>query len=132
MLGEWRAVEWRRGHGHRRAAALHHARARSTSPTRSPPSASGRRSSSATTSRTSSIGPGEKALSRILQRARVDVDEAGTRAAATTAVMARAVSLPTNPFHLTFDRPFTWAVEHAPTGTLLFVGRVLQPTERSD
>ena len=58
-------------------------------------------------------GPGDKGLSRILQRARVDVDEAGTRAAATTAVMARAVSMPLNPFHLIFDRPFTWAVEHA-------------------
>jgi serpin B len=78
------------------------------------------------------VGPGDKSLSRVLQRARVDVDEAGTRAAATTAVMARAVSLPLNPFHLIFDRPFTWAVEHAPTGTLLFVGRVLNPTERSD
>lgn len=77
-------------------------------------------------------GPGDKGLSRILQRARVDVDEAGTRAAATTAVMARAVSMPLNPFHLIFDRPFTWAVEHAPTGTLLFVGRVLNPTERRD
>jgi serpin B len=77
-------------------------------------------------------GPGAKALSRILQRARVDVDEQGTRAAATTAVMARAVSAPVNPFHIVFDRPFSWAVEHAPTGTLLFVGRVLNPTERSD
>ena len=77
-------------------------------------------------------GPGDKGLSRVLQRARVDVDEAGTKAAATTAVMARAVSMPLNPFHLIFDRPFTWAVEHAPTGTLLFVGRVLNPTERSD
>jgi serine protease inhibitor len=54
------------------------------------------------------------------------------RPAATTVVMARAVSTPMNPFHLIFDRPFTWAVEHAPTGTLLFVGRVLHPTERSD
>lgn len=78
------------------------------------------------------VGPGEKSLSRILQRARVDVDEAGTRAAATTAVTMRAVSMPLNPFHLVFDRPFTWAVEHAPTGTLLFVGRVRNPTERSD
>jgi serpin B len=77
-------------------------------------------------------GPGDKGLSRVLQRARVDVDEAGTKAAATTAVMARAVSMPVNPFHLIFDRPFTWAVEHAPTGTLVFVGRVLNPTERSD
>jgi hypothetical protein len=78
-------------------------------------------------------GPGEKALGRILQRARVDVDELGTRAAAVTVVTARAVSavLGPPPFHLTFDRPFTWAIEHAPTATLLFVGRVRHPTERS-
>ena len=77
-------------------------------------------------------GPGDKALGRILQRARVDVDEAGTRAAATTAVTMRTVSMPMNPFHLTFDRPFTWAIEHAPTGTQLFVGRVVNPTSRRD
>ena len=77
-------------------------------------------------------GPGRKGLGRILQRARVDVDEAGTRAAATTAVTMRTVSMPVNPFHLIFDRPFTWAVEHAPTGTQLFVGRVCKPTQRSD
>ncbi len=75
-------------------------------------------------------GPGEKGLGRILQRARVDVDEAGTRAAATTAVTMRTVSMPVNPFHLTFDRPFTWAIEHAPTGTLLFAGRVCNPKRR--
>ena len=77
-------------------------------------------------------GAGDKCLGRIAQRARVDVDEAGTRAAATTVVTARAVSAPLNPFHLVFDRPFTWAVEHAPSATLLFVGRVLNPTERSE
>jgi serine protease inhibitor len=77
-------------------------------------------------------GPGDKGLGRILQRARVDVDEAGTRAAATTAVTMRAVAYRQPTFHLVFDRPFTWAVEHAPTGTQLFVGRVTNPTERSD
>jgi serine protease inhibitor len=78
-------------------------------------------------------GPGAKGLSRILQRARADVDEHGTKAAAVTAVVARAVSyIRREPFHLVFDRPFTWAIEHAPSGTLLFVGRVLNPTERSD
>ena len=76
-------------------------------------------------------GPGPKALSRILQRARVDVDELGTRVAAVTAVMARAVAYVENSFELTFDRPFTWAIEHAPTQTLLFVGRVRHPRERS-
>ncbi|WP_028063635.1 serpin family protein [Solirubrobacter soli] len=77
-------------------------------------------------------GPGRKSLGRVVQRARVDVDEAGTRAAATTAVTARAVAFRQPEFHLVFDRPFTWAVEHAPTGTILFCGRVLNPTERSD
>jgi serpin B len=76
-------------------------------------------------------GPGRKSLKRILQRARVDVDEAGTRAAAATAITVRAVAYREPTFHIVFDRPFTWAVEHAPTGTLLFVGRVLNPTERS-
>jgi hypothetical protein len=77
-------------------------------------------------------GEGAKALSRILQRARVDVDDEGTRAAAVTTVTARRVSAVVGPtFHLTFDRPFTWAVEHAPSGTLLFVGRVRHPRERS-
>jgi serine protease inhibitor len=77
-------------------------------------------------------GPGKKALGRVLQRARVDVDEAGTKAAATTAVSMRTVSMPLNPFHIAFDRPFTWAIEHAPTGTQLFAGRVVNPTSRRD
>ncbi len=78
------------------------------------------------------VGPGRKALQRILQRARVDVDEEGTRAAAVTAVTARAVAFVQPDFTIIFDRPFTWAVEHAPTGTILFCGRVLNPRERSD
>ena len=32
MLGEWHEVEWELGHGTGRAAALHHRRARSSSP----------------------------------------------------------------------------------------------------
>jgi serpin B len=78
------------------------------------------------------VGPGRKALGRVLQRARVDVDEEGTRAAATTAVTARAVAYVAPTFKITFDRPFTWVIEHAPTGTPVFMGRVLHPTERSD
>ncbi|MDA0183762.1 hypothetical protein OJ997_25870 [Solirubrobacter phytolaccae] len=78
------------------------------------------------------VGPGKKGFSRIIQRARVDVDEEGTTAAATTAVTMRAVSMPMNPFHLSFDRPFTWAIEHAPTATVLFAGRVVKPTSRRD
>jgi serine protease inhibitor len=50
-----------------------------------------------------------------------------------TVVTARAVSAVVGPppFHLIFDRPFTWAIEHAPSGTLLFLGRVRHPRQRS-
>jgi serpin B len=80
-------------------------------------------------------GPGPKALSRVLQRARAEVDERGTKAAAVTVVTAMRASAmlePLPPFHIVFDRPFTWAVEHAESGALLFLGRVHHPSERSD
>jgi serpin B len=73
-------------------------------------------------------GDGGKALNRVLQRARVDVDEQGTRAAAVTVVTAVAVSAPLDPFDLRLDRPFLWAVEDHRTGTLLFLGIVTDPT----
>jgi serpin B len=65
----------------------------------------------------------------VLQNARLEVDEAGTRAVAATAVTARRVSAPAEPpFELVADRPFTWAIDDA-SGTLLFVGVVDDPTE---
>jgi serpin B len=71
-----------------------------------------------------------KALGRVLQNARLEIDEAGTRAAAVTVVTAIAVSASTEPpFELVADRPFTWAIEDAASGTLLFVGVVDDPTE---
>jgi serine protease inhibitor len=77
-------------------------------------------------------GAGEKSLSRVLQRARIDLDELGTRAAAVTVVLSRAASAPLDPpppFDLHLDRPFLWAIEHRPTGTLLFLGIVNDPEE---
>jgi serpin B len=77
-------------------------------------------------------GPGPaKGAGRVLHDARVDLDEEGTRAAAVTVVTARAVSLPlepAEPFDLRLDRPFLWAIEHRESGTLLFLGRVTDPS----
>ena len=76
-----------------------------------------------------------KALGRVLQSARVDVDERGTRAAAATVVTAIAVSAPyrpETPFELRLDRPFLWAIEDRRTGTLLFLGIVTDPTQTSE
>jgi serine protease inhibitor len=75
-------------------------------------------------------GPGAKALGRVLHRARVDVDERGTRAAAVTVVTAIAVAYRAEtPFELRLDRPFLWAIEDRRTGTLLFLGIVTDPTQ---
>ena len=76
-----------------------------------------------------------KSLGRVLHRARVDIDEAGTRAAAVTVVTARATGMPARPpvpFELRLDRPFLWAIEHRPSGTLLFLGRVTDPSRTSE
>jgi serpin B len=78
------------------------------------------------------ITGGEKAISRVLHGARVDVDEQGTRAAAVTAVIMGLVSAPAGPpFELRLDRPFLWAIENRLTGTILFLGIVTDPREES-
>ena len=70
----------------------------------------------------------QKGLGRVLHRARVDLDEQGTRAAAVTVATVIAVSAPVDPpFDLRIDRPFVWAIEHRSSGTLLFLGRVNDP-----
>ena len=68
-------------------------------------------------------------ISNVLHKAFVSVDEAGTEAAAATAVIVgvtRAVFQP-EPIQLVVDRPFLFIIRHQKTGAILFVGRVLSP-----
>jgi len=51
------------------------------------------------------------------------VDEQGTEAAAATAVVMDK----SMPMQLVIDRPFLFTIVHQPTGSILFMGRVLQP-----
>jgi serpin B len=71
------------------------------------------------------------ALGEVLHKAVVDVDEKGTEAAAATAVMmltaTRAPKKPPPPLEFRVDRPFLFLIGDKPTGTVLFVGRVLTP-----
>ena len=66
-------------------------------------------------------------IREVVHRAFVSVDEAGTEAAAATAVMMQAESAPPDPVSVTVDRPFVFLIRDRETGALLFVGRVEEP-----
>ena len=69
-------------------------------------------------------------ISDVLHKALVAVDEAGTEAAAATAVIVgitRGVSIEPEPIELVVDRPFLFIIRHQGTDAVLFVGRVLSP-----
>jgi serpin B len=69
-------------------------------------------------------------ISLILHKAFVSVDEKGTEAAAATVVVVEASSMPVNPvepMQFKVDRPFLFLIRDNPTGTILFVGRVMNP-----
>ena len=63
-------------------------------------------------------------IREVVHKAFVSVDEAGTEAAAATAVMMQAESAPPSPVSVTVDRPFIFLIRDRETKTILFVGRV--------
>jgi len=62
----------------------------------------------------------------VLHKAFVSVDERGTEAAASTAVLFEVTSMPGSAT-MTIDRPFVFLIMDRISGTILFVGRVLDP-----
>ena len=63
-----------------------------------------------------------------LHGAKVIVDEKGTEAAAATAMAFNESAPPDPDLTVVADRPFLWAITHQPTGAILFVGRLVNPT----
>jgi serpin B len=72
-------------------------------------------------------------ISRVIHKAFVETDEVGTEAAAATAVTMALVSVaqpppvPVRDFRA--DRPFLFVIKHEPSGAVLFMGRVTDPTK---
>lgn len=66
----------------------------------------------------------------VIHEAFIAVDEDGTEAAAATAVVMGLTSAPLVTAQLTVDRPFLFAIRDDATGAALFMGRVLDPTQR--
>jgi serpin B len=66
-------------------------------------------------------------ISDVVHKAYVSVDEQGTEAAAATGVIVGTTSMPTNIKDVTLDHPYIFLIRDIPTGTILFLGRVMNP-----
>jgi serine protease inhibitor len=67
-------------------------------------------------------------VAAVIHQANIDVDEKGTEAAAATAIGMNATSLPAEVVALKVDRPFLFALRDVPTGAILFLGQVTDPS----
>ncbi|XP_008830534.1 plasminogen activator inhibitor 1 [Nannospalax galili] len=63
-------------------------------------------------------------VSQALQKVKIEVNESGTVASSSTAIL---VSGRMAPEEIIMDRPFLFVVRHNPTETVLFMGQVMEP-----
>jgi serpin B len=73
-------------------------------------------------------GNRDLAITDVLHKAFVAVDEAGTEAAAATAVIMGESAAPELPVEVTLDSPFIFLIRDIGTGAILFVGRLVNPS----
>lgn len=71
------------------------------------------------------------AIDRVRHKTFIEVNEEGTEAAAVTAITIRttSVQIEPEPFQMTVDRPFFYAIRDNQTGTVLFMGTIVNPEE---
>ncbi len=67
-------------------------------------------------------------IADVVHKAFVSVDEAGTEAAAATAVVMDLTAMPETPIEIITDRPFIFLIRDIETGAVLFVGRLMNPS----
>lgn len=68
------------------------------------------------------------AISAVLHKAFVEVNEEGTEAAAATGVVIGITSVPPPPIPFRADHPFVFLIRENATGAVLFMGRVVDPS----
>jgi serpin B len=68
-------------------------------------------------------------ISEVLHKAFISVDEEGAEAGAASTVFAQVISGLGPAIEVKMDRPFVFWIRDLPTGTVLFVGRVLNPAQ---
>ena len=73
---------------------------------------------------------GETYIAEVIHEAFISVDEEGTEAAAVTIVLVETLAAPPvndEPVVFRADRPFIFAITDTETGSIIFLGRVLNP-----
>ncbi len=72
---------------------------------------------------------GKLCISKVFHKAFVEVNEEGTEAAAATGViMKRALAMPVADIpEFRADHPFLFLIRHEPTGSILFMGHLINP-----
>jgi serpin B len=68
-------------------------------------------------------------ISRVLHQALIALDEKGTEAAAATSVIMAPTSILQDSVTVRVDRPFIFVVRDVGSGQILFLGRVIDPTQ---
>jgi serpin B len=63
----------------------------------------------------------------VVHKSFIAVDEEGTEAAAATGVVMGITSMPAETLEVTIDRPFIYLIRDLETGTILFLGRMVNP-----
>lgn len=67
-------------------------------------------------------------ISKVIHKAFVDVNEEGTEAAAATAVVMVGGGI-SRPIMFRADHPFVFLIRESQTGSILFIGRIIDPTK---
>jgi serpin B len=77
----------------------------------------------------SGLSPVPTLINQVKHKTFVEVNEEGTEAAAVTSIGIRATSaiIPEEPFKLVVDRPFFCAIRDNSTGSVLFMGSIVDP-----
>jgi serpin B len=71
-------------------------------------------------------------ISDVIHKAFVEVNEEGTEAAAATGVVMKLTAMPEPPPVFRADRPFVFLIKDNKTQSILFIGRVADPTKESE
>ena len=76
-------------------------------------------------------GTKELFISAVAHKAVVEVNEEGTEAAASTGVVMGITSLPPLPPVFRADHPFVFLIRDNASGSILFIGRIMDPSAES-